>query len=217
MPEYKTVAPQPEHLAPNDLYIREFGQGVTIPLAQNALGGLGAALVVGIIGWQVGMQTVDFLTLGAVVGGLLFGVACVVRAFRDEVRFVVGAYGERQDKATRAALEAEVHQLRDELKAAHSQGVMSGKHVALMATERLLGDYYERHLDVTRAAATQRGYTRRQWDDAQKLLRAAGVVDGHGTLKAPTYAEAWAAVLRSQSAGMGSYVVTETGDMVRTK
>lgn len=216
MADYKTTAPQPEqHLRPNDLYVREFGQGVTIPLAQNALGGAGAFLIVFIIGWQAGMEPKDSLTLAAVIGGLLFGVACVVRAFRDEVRFVLGAWGERQDKATRAALQAEVHQLRDEMKVLRSQGVVNAKHEALAAAERLLGDYFERHLDMTRSAATQRGYTRALWDAAQKVLRAASVVDGHGAVKPATYAEAWAAVLRSQSAGMGTFAVTEHGDIVR--
>jgi len=217
MTDYKTVAPQPEHLRPNDLYVREFGQGVTIPLAQNMLGGLGAFLIVFIVAWRAGMEPKDSLTLAVVVGGLLFGVACVVRAFRDEVRFVLGAFGERQDKATRAALEAEVRQLRDEMKVLRSQGVVNAKHEALAAAERLLGDYFERHLDMTRSAALQRGYSRALWDAAQKVLRAASVVDGHGVVKAATYAEAWAAVLRSQSSGMGTFAVTEHGDMVRTK
>jgi hypothetical protein len=217
MTDYNTTAPPPEHLRPNDLYVREFGQGVTIPLAQNMLGGLGAFLIVFIVAWRAGMEPKDSLTLAAVVGGLLFGVACVVRAFRDEVRFVLGAFGERQDKATRAALEAEVRQLRDEMKVLRSQGVVNAKHEALAAAERLLGDYFERHLDMTRSAAMQRGYSRALWDAAQKVLRAASVVDGHGVVKPATYAEAWAAVLRSQSSGMGTFAVTEHGDVVRTK
>lgn len=217
MPDYKTVAPQPEHLRPNDLYIREFGQGVTIPLAQNMLGGLGAFLIVWIVAWRAGMEPKDSLTLAAVIGGLLFGVACVVRAFRDEVRFVLGAFGERQDKQTRAALQAEVNQLREEMKTLRSQGVITSKYTALMTAERLLGDYYERNLKITRPEALSRGYKRGDWDDAHKVLRAASVVDGHGVVKPATYAEAWAAVLRSQSSGMGTFAVTEHGDMVRTK
>jgi hypothetical protein len=218
MTDYKTTAPPPEqHLTPDQLYIKSYSMGVTIPLAQNMLGGLGAFLIVFIVAWRAGMEPKDSLTLAAVIGGLLFGVACVVRAFRDEVRFVLGAFGERQDKQTRAALEAEVRQLRDEMKVLRSQGVINAKHEALAAAERLLGDYFERHLDMTRSAAMQRGYSRALWDAAQKVLRAASVVDGHGVVKPATYAEAWAAVLRSQSSGMGTFAVTEHGDMVRTK
>lgn len=218
MSDYKTTYPpqvQPEHLRPNDLYVREFQQGVTIPMTQNLFGGIGAFIVTAIIGWKAGMATEDFASLGIVIGGLLFGGACVVRAFRDEVRFMLGAYGERQDKATRAALQVEVEQLRRELKELRSQGIITSKMNALMATERLLGDYYERHLDITRAAAMTRGYTRAQWDAAMLLLRAARIVNDKGVVLVPTFAESWARVLHMQSSGFGSFAVAETGDVVR--
>jgi hypothetical protein len=218
MSDYKTTYPPqapPEHLRPNDLYVREFQQGVTIPMTQNLFGGIGAFIVTAIIGWKAGMATEDFASLGLVIGGLLFGGACVVRAFRDEVRFMLSAYGERQDRATRSALQAEVDQLRREVKELRSQGIITSKMNALMATERLLGDYYERHLDITRAPAMSRGYSRAQWDAAMVLLRAAQVVNEKGGVLVPTFAEAWARILHMQSAGMGSFAVTETGDVVR--
>lgn len=215
MTEYKQLIPQQEHLRPADLYINSMTMGVWVPVAQNIAGGIGAFLVTAIIGWRFDMTTGDFLILGATIGGLLFGGACVVRAFRDEVRFMLGAYGERQDKATRAALQAEVEQLRDEMKRLRSQGVVSTQYVTLMATERLLGDYFERHLDITRAQALKRGYTRPQWDSAMRLCRTAQVVNEKGAVLVATFAEAWAKVLHMQSAGMGSFAVTETGDVVR--
>jgi hypothetical protein len=218
MSDYKTTYPpqvQPEHLRPNDLYVREFQQGVTIPMTQNLFGGIGAFIVTAIIGWKAGMATEDFAALGLVIGGLLFGGSCVVRAFRDEVRFMLNAYGERQDKATRQALQAEVVQLREEMKRLRSHGVVSSQYVTLMVAERLLGDYFERHLDITRAPAMSRGYTRAQWDAAMRLCRTAQVVNEKGVVLVPTFAEAWAKVLHMQSAGMGSFAVTETGDVVR--
>jgi hypothetical protein len=218
MSDYKTTYPpqvQQEHLTPNQLYINSMTMGVWVPVAQNIAGGIGAFIVTAIIGWKAGMATEDFASLGLVIGGLLFGGACVVRAFRDEVRFMLSAYGERQDKATRSALQAEVVQLREEMKRLRSQGVVSSQYVTLMVAERLLGDYFERHMDITRAPAMSRGYTRAQWDAAMRLCRTAQVVNEKGAVLVPTFAEAWAKVLHSQSAGMGSFAVTETGDVVR--
>lgn len=215
MTEYKQLIPQQEHLRPADLYINSMTMGVWVPVAQNIAGGIGAFLVTAIIGWRFDMTTGDFLILGATIGGLLFGGSCVVRAFRDEVRFMLGAYGERQDKATRQALQAEVVQLREEMKRLRSQGVVSTQYVTLMACERLLGDYFERHLDITRAQALRRGYTRPQWDSAMRLCRTAQVVNEKGVVLVATFAEAWAKVLHMQSAGMGSFDVTGFGDLVR--
>lgn len=218
MADLKTTYPpqvQQEHLRPADLYINSMTMGVWVPVAQNIAGGIGAFIVTAIIGWKAGMATEDFASLGIVIGGLLFGGACVVRAFRDEVRFMLSAYGERQDKATRQALQAEVVQLREEMKRLRSQGVVSTQYVTLMATERLLGDYFERHLDITRAHALRRGYTRPQWDSAMRLCRTAQVVNEKGVVLVATFAEAWGKVLHVQSAGMGSFAVTETGDVVR--
>lgn len=218
MSDYKTTYPpqvQPDHLTPNQLYINSMTMGVWVPVAQNIAGGIGAFLVTAIIGWRLDMTTENFIVLGATIGGLLFGGACVVRAFRDEVRFMLSAYGERQDKATRAALQAEVNQLREEMKRLRSQGVVSSQYVTLMVSERLLGDYFERHLDITRASAMSRGYTRAQWDAAMRLCRTAQVVNEKGVVLVATFAEAWAKVLHTQSAGMGSFDVTGFGDLVR--
>lgn len=217
MRDYKTVTQPPEHLTPNQLYINSMTMGVTVPVTQNAFGGIGAFLVTSIIGWRAGMTTEAFLILGGTIGGLLFGVACMIRAFRDEVRFMLGALGERQDRAARSALEAEVMQLRSEMRRLRSQGVISAQYEVLMACERLLSDYFERHLDITRSAALSRGYTRALWDASMKVLRTAQVIDGQGGLRAASFPEAWTAVLRSQSAGMGTFVVTDAKDLVRTK
>jgi hypothetical protein len=218
MSEYKYVqqpTKPPDVLTPNQLYTREYAQGVFIPLLQNLAGGIGAFLFIFIPLWYLEVRTLDAATYGALLGGLVFAIATMIRAFRDEVRYVVSAYGERQDRATRSALQAEVDQLRREVKELRSQGIITSKMSALMATERLLGDYYERHLDITRAPAMSRGYSRAQWDAAMVLLRAAQVVNDKGGVLVPTFAEAWARILHMQSAGMGSFAVTETGDVVR--
>jgi hypothetical protein len=145
----------------------------------------------------------------------VFCLSSAIRAFRDEALFIVAAWGSRQDRATRAALQAEVTQLRAEMQGLRTQGVVSSQYVALMTCERLLRDYFERQLDITRRAALTRGYSRAQWDAAQRLLKVAQVVDGQGTVRAECFAAAWSAVLHMQSAGMGSFVVTEHKDLVR--
>lgn len=218
MTDYKYVqqpTKPPDVLTPNQLYTREYAQGVFIPLLQNLAGGIGAFLFVFIPLWYLEMIPLDAATYGALLGGLVFAIATMIRAFRDEVRYVMAAYGERQDRATRAAQQAELEQLRREIKELRSQGIISSKMNALMATERLLGDYYERHLDITRAPAMSRGYSRAQWDAAMVLLRAAQIVNEKGGVLVPTFAEAWARILHMQSSGMGSFAVTETGDVVR--
>lgn len=219
MKDYKTNYPpqtQPEILRPNDLYIREYAQGVWIPLLQNFFGGLlGVGGFVALVAWKAKMPATDALILGAICGGLIFCAATAFRAFRDEARQIIAAWGEKQDKATKAALQAEVDQLRHEMKELRSQGVISAQYQALMATERLLGDYFERHLDITRMAAMKRGYSRALWDASMKLLRTASVINGKGEVQTDTFAESWARVLHIQSAGMGKFAVTETGDVVR--
>lgn len=217
MSDYKQTVgtPTPDVLTPNQLYTREYAQGVWIPLLQNLAGGIGAFLLIFIPLWYLEVRTIDAATYGALFGGLVFAVATMIRAFRDEVRYVMAAYGERQDKATRSALEAEVVQLREELKRLRSQGVVSSQYVTLMVTERLLGDYFERHLDITRTPSMARGYKRAEWDAAMRLCRTAQVVSDKGVVLASTFAEAWAKVLHVQSAGMGSYDVTGFGDLVR--
>lgn len=218
MTDYKYVQQpaQPEILKPNDLYVREYAQGVWIPLLQNLFGGLfGAGGLVAIITWRAGMMRDDALLLGAIVGGIAFCTATMIRAFRDEVRFMLAAYGERQDRATRTAQQAELEQLRREIKELRSQGILTRKVEALMAAERLLREHFDLRLKITRPEAMKRGYTRTQWDAAMDLIRAAQVVNGHSVVLVPTFAEAWAKVLHAQSAGMGSFAVTETGDVVR--
>ncbi len=215
---YQPPSP-PDVLTPNQLYVREYAQGVWIPLLQNFFGGLlGIGGLVTLIAWKAGMGIEDALILGAICGGIVFCAATAFRAFRDEARQIIAAHGERQDKATRAALEAEVEQLRRELKAARSQGVITAQYQVLMVAERLLGDYYERHLSITRARACgERGYDQTLWAKAHRLLQTAGVVDGRSNIKVSTFPEAWAKVLRAQTAGMGNYAVTEAGDVVRQK
>jgi hypothetical protein len=205
---------QPE-LNPNKIHVREYAAGVWIPLWQNFFGGVGLFVFVSILHWLVSNDAWASIETGAIVGGLLFGVVTTFRAFSDEVLKIITAYGAKQDKLTRAALEAQVKQYEREMAALRSQGVIQSKYLAMQAAERLMGDYFERHLDIHRSAAMQRGYSRPLWDAAIKILKAAGVVNGKTDVLVPTYPEAWARILRSQQAGMGQYTVTETGDMVR--
>lgn len=227
MPDYKTVyqpvQPQPgQPLAPeynpNKAHQREYAAGVWIPLWQNFFGGLlGVSLFIGTVHWLISRNVEDAAGVGLPVGLLVFAAATAFRAFSDEVMKIVTAYGLKQDRATRAALEAQVKQYERELSALRSQGVIQSKFLAEQACERLLGDYFERHLDIHRTQAMNRGYSRPLWDAAMKILKTAGVVDGKTTVLVSTYPEAWAKVLRSQRAGMGQFSVTETGDVVRVQ
>jgi hypothetical protein len=205
----------PTELNPNKIHVREYAAGVWIPLWQNFFGGVGLFVFVTILHWLISNDPWASIETGAILGGLLFGAVTTFRAWSDEALKMLAAWGSKQDKATRAALQAQVKQYERELAALRSQGVIQSKYLAMQAAERLMGDYFERHLDIHRAAAMQRGYSRPLWDAAMKILKAAGVVNGKTDVLIATYPEAWARILRSQQAGMGQYTITETGDMVR--
>ena len=216
---YQPTQPQPvaPEFNPNKIHVREYGQGIWIPLWQNLFGGIGLCVFVSITHWLISDNAGNALETGVIVGGLLFGAATTFRAFSDEVLKIITAYGMKQDKATRAALEGQVKQYEQELKDLRSKGVIQDKYLALMAAERLLREHFEQGLDIHRIESNKRGWARSTWESGVKILRAAGVVNGKTDVLILTFPEAWAKVLHSQAGGMGSYVATANGDIVRVK
>jgi hypothetical protein len=160
--------------------------GVVAPLAQNAMGGLGVAILGGLIG--MGLTPDEPLLVwktASIAGAAMFGLACMVRAFRDEVTILVSAYAAGQLDETTEALRRENKRLLDEVEYLKTQGMVAHQWGAREAAERLAGDYYVaratnvRDLDkvLSRAAAMERGMTRAEWEAGVQYLRNAGVLD----------------------------------------
>lgn len=224
MNKYETVQSQTAPPAtaiqpnPNDYLVGSFERGVWIPLAQNAAGGLlgiggGVAIM---LWWLTEMPVEDIAIAAGVIGGLVFCAATAVRAFRDELHFLLAAHGERQDKAARDALMAEVQALRVEADKLRAASQVESHYEALMAAERLLREGYTQLLDIHRAPALQRGMTRAQWDMAVSMCKGAGALGKDGNpIQGVTFEVAWARVVRHQQQGMGRYEVTQDGSIVK--
>lgn len=226
MKDYKSTAavpgaaiqPQPAPPTPEELLIHSERAGVWIPLAQNFWGGVGAATVITIgLHYLAEWPFWPSFEAAALTGGIIFGLATMVRMFRDEIGYVVARWGEKQDRAARQALEERNRQLEEVVKAYADKDLLSNRYTALLTIERLLGDYYDRHWDVTRAEAMRRGMTRPAWDAAMTILRNAGVVNGKGGMQFATKPEAWSAVMVNQQSGIGQYVRTADDDLVKVK
>lgn len=225
MTKYDVAAPQPVPPAvavqanPNDYLVGSFARGVWIPLAQNFAGGIvgiggGVAIV---LWWLTEWPAEDVAIAAGIIGGLVFCAATAVRAFRDELRFLLAAHGERQDQATREALMAEVQALRVEADKLRAEVQVESHYEALMAAERLLREGYTQLLDIHRAPALQRGMTRAQWDTAVAMCKGALVLTKDGNvIPGMTFETAWARVVRYQQQGMGRYEVAADGSPVKT-
>lgn len=223
MRDYKITAPGVATPAapptPDEMLVHSERAGVWIPLAQNFAGGiLGVGSVTTITLWKLfNVEPAAALEAALFSGLVVFGLATMVRMFRDEIRFMVAAWGERQDRATRAALQAHNDELQTVVAELRNRDLLDHRYSAMLTVERLLGDRYDRGLDITRTACLGRGMTRAAWDDAMEMLRGAGVVDGQGKLKMATKPDAWSAVMRSQYAGLGTYVRAADNDLVKIK
>ena len=223
MSDYKTVAPiagQPAQPlpTPDDLLVHSEKAGVLIPLAQNMAGGfLGVGGFTGLFSFYILRETISVATVdGLIIGAFAFSIMTAIRMFRDEVRFMLAALGERQDKAARAALSKEVDDLRRLVKQLQGKGAISDAMVALLVARKLIYQAYVQKQAIDRESCTARGMSRPTWEAGNKVLRAARVVDGRSRLLLSTEIEAWAAVMKSQDGGMGHYDVTPDGDIVKT-
>jgi len=160
--------------------------GVIAPLAQNAIGGLGTAVLGALIGqalWPGNFEQV-FKAAG-IAGATVFGLSCMVRAFRDEITIIVSAYAAGSLDATTEALRAENIRLLAEVDRLKSEGMVAHSWGAREAAERMVRDYYVavatnvRDMDkvLSRAAAMERGMTRAEWEAGIKVLQNAGILE----------------------------------------
>ena len=125
----------------------------------------------------------------------MFGLAMIVRAFRDEVRFVVAVWAERHDRATQAALQQEIVKLTAEVERIKTIGQLSDQYAARDAAEQLLFDFFlrpgsKREQEITRGAWLGRGLKRADWEIGRKLLLNAGVLDEQRGMLAPSHTAA---------------------------
>ena len=223
MKDYKTSTPlapaQPQPLpTPDELLVHSERAGVWIPLAQNAAGGfLGIGGLVGLFAYYILQEpTAVAVTDGLILGAFAFSVMTAVRMFRDEVRFVVSAWGEKQDRVTRAALSKELEEARALVKQLQAKGAISDAMVALLTARKLIYQAYVQKQAIDRDSCATRGMSRPVWEQGNRVLRAARVVDNRSRLLLSNEVEAWGAVMRSQDGGMGHYDVTPDGDIVKT-
>ena len=178
--------------------------GVVAPLAQNAMGGVGVAILGALIGMGLAPDKPEVVwKLAGIAGATMFGLACMIRAFRDEVAIVVAAYSAGQLDETTEALRRENKRLLDEVNYLKSQGMIAHAWGAREAAERMVTDYFylvaigARDLDraLAREASTHRGMKRAEWEAAVKFLTAAGVIE-RGDMLAPTEEAALAGIAR---------------------
>ena len=202
----------PSPTPPDILAAQTWTNSVVVPIVQNIAGGLGLLIVTveGVL--LAGGKWDKALLIGVAAGGALTGLMLIVRAFRDEVRFIMAAWGERQDRATRAQLVAEIQARDAEITRLHAEGAQATRYTELAAAERLLQDHFQ-GLAITRQAAMQR-MKRREWDIGMGLLRRAGVVSEHGDVRTASYEAGMATVIRAQRGGLGHYVRAADGDFV---
>lgn len=221
MKDYKTIVPvatPPAPPTPDELLIHSERAGVWIPLAQNLAGGiLGVGTAMTITLWKLlGVDLYASLEVALLSGGMVFGIATMIRMFRDEIRFLVSAWGEKQDRLTREALHRENAELKELVKQLEAKGAITDAMTALLTARKLIFQAYGQRLSISREACAARGMTRPTWEAGNKVLRTAGVVNGKSELLLPTEVEAWAAVMKSQDTGMGHYDVAPDGSLVKT-
>jgi hypothetical protein len=178
--------------------------GVIAPAAQNVMGGIGTAVLVAVIGQAVFPDAGLLIFKVAGYAGLaLFGGACMVRAFRDEITIIVSAYSAGQLDETTEALRRENRRLVDEVEYLKSQGMVAHQWGAREAAERLVRDYYTavaanvRDMAgfLARRASMERGMTRAEWEAGVKFLQNAEVMD-RGVILSPSEEAALAAIAR---------------------
>jgi len=195
--------------------------GVVAPFVQNIIGGIGVAVIAGLIGLAVAPNNpVLVVKASAIAGAVVFGGACAIRAFRDEIAVVVAAYAEGSLDATTEALRSENGRLLAEVERMKAEGMVAHTWGAREAAERLVTSYFTAvaaNQDVrghlARAESMQRGLSRAQWEQGVRFLQNAGVLD-RGTLLAVSEEAALAAIAR-HAATSRVKVRAANGDMAK--
>jgi hypothetical protein len=195
--------------------------GVVAPFAQNVMGGIGVAVIAALIGQAIwpGEAGVIFKT-AAIAGATVFGLACMVRAFRDEIGILVSAYAAGSLDATTEALRAENKRLLAEVDRLKSEGMVAHAWGAREAAERLVQDYWQAFTTnkdlrgfLARESSMARGMSRAEWEQGVRFLQNASVLD-RGTLMAVSEEAALAAIARHAAVSRVS-IRAANGDMAK--
>jgi hypothetical protein len=183
--------PAPEANQPREAASIWMG-GVIAPAAQNVMGGIGTAVVAALIG-QALFPAAGMLIfkIAAYAGLTTFGIACMIRAFRDEITILISAYAAGQLDATTEALRRENKRLVDEVEYLKSQGMVAHAWGAREAAERLVNDYYlavaanvrDLNTVLAREPTRERGMTVADWKAGIQFLKNAGLLEISGKSK----------------------------------
>lgn len=178
---------------------------VVAPFAQNIMGGIGVAVIAGLLGMALWPDSGVAVAKGAAIAGaVVFGGACAIRAFRDEIGMIVAAYAAGSLDATTEALRAENARLLVEIKRLQDEGMVADAWGAREAAERLMTDYWravasnvDMHGFLAREATMRRwgNKGRSEWSHGIQFLTNAGVLD-RGTVLAVSEEAALAAIAR---------------------
>jgi hypothetical protein len=166
--------------------------GVIAPAAQNIMGGIGTAVVGALIGQALFPDAGALVfKISAYAGLTTFGLACMIRAFRDEITIIVSAYAAGQLDETTEALRKENKRLVDEITYLKEQGMVAHQWGAREAAERLVNDYYlavaanvrDLNTVLAREPSRERGMTVAEWKAGIQFLRNAGLLETSGKSK----------------------------------
>ena len=195
------------------LLAQTWTNSIAVPFMQNVLGGLGVGLLAFIGGIVSELEPIMAGKVALIIGGSVFGIAMIIRAFRDEVRFVVTIIAQARDRATQEALHREIVALTAEIERIKTAGLLSNRYAAQAAAEQLLFDHFKQLAPIARRAADKRGMSRPAWDAGTKLLKEAGALTDKGMV-APSYTAGMAALLRHLATSR-QFVRTADGDFAQ--
>lgn len=218
-PGSPTLVPAPQAREASSIWM----SGVVAPFAQNIMGGIGVAVIAALIGMALWPDSGIAVVKGAAIAGaVVFGGACAIRAFRDEIGMVVASYAAGSLDATTDALRAENAKLLAEIDRLKSEGMVANQWGAREAAERLMTDYWRAvaaNVDLrgflAREQTMQRwgGKGRTEWEHGIRFLTNAGVLE-RGTVLAVSEEAALAAIARHAAVTRVS-VRAANGDMAK--
>lgn len=217
------IAPVAPQIVERPAVRPEVEVGVTVPLLQNMAGGVAVMIGAVAAAWLVAPPAtpdaaLDLLAtvLGwaAPLGFIVFAVATVFRAFRDEVHDAISLWALRHD-SERARIDAtRISELQKRVKELETAGLVEDRYSAETVADKILTNWYEHGLKPSRAECAKHGISRPDWEAANEILRAAGVMGDNGKILIDDGAEAWRRVLRQQDASH-SWVLTKSGNFAK--
>ena len=177
--------------------------GVVAPFVQNIIGGIGVAVIAGLIGLALSPANPILVGKAAMIAGaVVFGGACAIRAFRDEFAMIISAYADGQRDETTIALRrengrllAEVERLKDEGMVAHQWGPREAAEALVISYFLAVAANKDVRSHLARAESMQRGLSRAQWEQGIRFLQNSGVLQ-RGALTAVSEEAALAAIAR---------------------